>query len=123
MWRCALVDCFNPQKEAYCLELWNARHGLAFTDVAGSGPRLPRLSIPGWSSTARQIQAKIRPWCCIRAFGQNTGESSSKDIGITLPELLFKFDSAQSREESEWPEAEALFRSSLSEEECSCLNG
>jgi hypothetical protein len=121
MWRCALVDCFNPQREADCLVLLNTQNGLAFTDVAGPTPRLPRLSIPGWSSTAKQIQAEIRPWRCIRTFGRDTAESSSEDTKITRPEFLIQIDSAESHEELEWAKPEVFFRS-LSGEGSFCLN-
>jgi Phosphotransferase enzyme family len=119
---CAVVDCFNPQKECYRLVLVNARDGLVLADGTGKTPRLPRLSIPRWSRQAKQVQATIGRRWGLSAFIVDILESSSGDSRIVLAELISEFDDVQTLEKFKWAEPELLFIGALSEEELSLLN-
>jgi hypothetical protein len=97
MWRCALVDCLNPQQEVHRLLVLDAWRGVASTHTAGRSPRLPATFDSQMVGTdPRGDRALLRS----QSPRQNTVASFVKDAKTALSELKFQFDAGEVGESS-----------------------
>ena len=110
IWRCALVDCFNPHQECYRLVLLNTWDGRVLADVTGAAPRLPQLSIARWSRPAKQIQAEIERCWGFKAFILDIVEDPPGQPNIILAELLVQPSYGWVPRQVEWAEPEVLLK-------------